>query len=95
MAVLLLLAGCTRVLDVSGSEWRLANASIRRITYDQVECARESEHKGDLPDAIAGGIVDMIVRPLEDVRPTPSLVAVSVTPKIAFANDFVVGEACS
>ena len=67
-AVLLLLAGCTRVLDVSGSEWRRENASIQQVTYDEVECARDSEAKGDLPDTVVGGVADMIVLPLEDRR---------------------------
>jgi uncharacterized protein YceK len=67
VAVGLLLAGCTRVLDVSGKEWRRANVSIQQITYDEVDCARASERAGDLPDTIVGGIVDMVVLPLEDI----------------------------
>ena len=65
--VVLLLVGCTRVLDVSGSEWRRANASIQQITYDEVECARLSEPAGDLPNTIVGGLADLVVVPLEDV----------------------------
>jgi hypothetical protein len=67
-AGLLLLAGCTRVLDISGGEWRKGNASIQQVTYDEVECARDSEKAGDLPDTIVGGMADAIVRPLEDRR---------------------------
>jgi len=63
----LLLTGCTRVLDVSGNEWRRANTSIQQITLDEVECARASEKDGDLPETYVGGIADMIVIPLEDV----------------------------
>ena len=66
--VVLLLAGCTRVLDVSGTEWRRANASIQQVTYDEVECARSSEPAGDLWDTIVGGLADLVVVPLEDKR---------------------------
>jgi uncharacterized protein YceK len=66
VVVVLLLAGCTRVLDVSGNEWRRANVSIQQITYDEVECARLSEPAGDLPDTIVGGLADLVVVPLED-----------------------------
>ena len=66
VTVVFVLAGCTRVLDVSGSDWRRANASIQQVTYDEVECARASEPAGKLPDTIVGGVADMIVVPLED-----------------------------
>ena len=68
VTVVLVFAGCTRVLDVSGAEWRRANASIQQVTYDEVECARTSEPAGDLPDTIVGGVAAMIVVPLEDRR---------------------------
>jgi uncharacterized protein YceK len=68
VAVGLLLAGCTRVLDVSGKEWRRVDASIQQVTYDEVDCARASERAGDLPDRIVGGVADMVVLPLEDKR---------------------------
>ena len=67
VAVGLLLTGCTRVLDVSGNEWRRANTSIQQITLDEVDCARASERDGDLPDTFVGGIVDEVIVPLEDV----------------------------
>ena len=66
--LLLLLSGCTRVLDVSGTDWRRQGASFQQVTLDEVECARSSDHAGDLPHAIVGGIIDKIVVPLEDVR---------------------------
>jgi len=59
-----LLSGCTRVLDISGTDWGRANTSIQQETWDEVECARETENAGDLPDTIFGGMVDMIVVPL-------------------------------
>lgn len=65
---LLLLTGCTRVLDITGTEWRRANTSIQQETFDEVECARATERDGDLPDTIVGGIIDTFVVPLEDAR---------------------------
>jgi hypothetical protein len=68
VAGLLVLAGCTRVLDISGSEWRKGNASIQQVTYDEVECARATEGVGNVPDTVVGGVADAIVLPLEDRR---------------------------
>jgi hypothetical protein len=68
VVTLLLLTGCTRVIDISGAEWRRANTSIQQETFDEVECARATENAGDLPDTIVGGLADAIVLPLEDRR---------------------------
>jgi hypothetical protein len=68
VVIVALLAGCTRVIDVSGVEWRRANVSIQQVTFDEVECARDTVDAGDLPDTIVGGIVDAFVVPLEDRR---------------------------
>jgi hypothetical protein len=68
VAGLVLLSGCTRVLDVSGSDWQRANASIQQETFDEVECARATEKAGDIRDTIVGGVVDAIVVPMEDRR---------------------------
>lgn len=66
--VVALLAGCTRVIDISGAEWRRSGAGIQQVTFDEVECARDTVDAGDLPDTIVGGIVDAFVVPLEDRR---------------------------
>ena len=66
--VLLLLSACTRVLDISGTDWRRQGASFQQVTLDEVECARGSDHAGDLPDTVVGGIADAIVVPLADAR---------------------------
>jgi len=63
-----LLSGCTRVIDISGSDWRRADTSIQQETFDEVECARTTEKAGDLPDTFVGGLADLIVVPLEDRR---------------------------
>jgi hypothetical protein len=65
---LVVLSGCTRVIDISGTEWRRANTSIQQETWDEVECARDTEGTGNLPDTIVGGMIDAIVVPLEDAR---------------------------
>ena len=63
-----LLAGCTRVIDIAGNEWSRPNTTHPQITWDQVECARVTEGTGNLPDTIVGGVVDAIVVPMEDRR---------------------------
>jgi len=68
LAASLLLVGCTRVIDISGAEWRKGTTPLRDVTWDQVECARATEGAGDLPDTIVGGLADAIVVPLEDRR---------------------------
>jgi hypothetical protein len=68
LGAVVVLSGCTRVIDIAGVEWRRANTSIPQETWDEVECARETENAGDLPDTIVGGLADLIVVPLEDVR---------------------------
>lgn len=65
---LVLLSGCTRVLDIAGTEWSRANTSLQQETWDEVECARDTEEAGDLLNYIVGGVVDAIVVPLEDAR---------------------------
>lgn len=63
-----LLAGCTRIIDISGSAWSRPATTISQVTWDQVECARATEGAGDLPDTIVGGIADAVVVPIEDRR---------------------------
>lgn len=65
---LVLLSGCTRVIDIAGVEWSRANTSLQQETWDEVECARETEGAGDMPETIVGGIADAIVVPMEDAR---------------------------
>ena len=60
VVIVALLAGCTRIIDVSGTEWRRANASLYQVTLDEVECARDTVNAGDLPDTIVGGVVDAL-----------------------------------
>ena len=68
LVMVVLLAGCTRVIDISGAEWRRDGASIQQVTLDEVDCARETVYAGDIRDTIVGGIVDAFVVPLEDRR---------------------------
>ena len=68
LATVVLLPGCTRVLDIAGVEWKRANTSLQQETLDEVECVRETEGAGDLVDTIVGGLADLIVVPLEDRR---------------------------
>jgi hypothetical protein len=68
VVMVVLLAGCTRVIDISGADWSRPGASIQQVTFDEVECARETLYAGDIRDTIVGGIVDAFVVPLEDRR---------------------------
>ena len=68
MVGLVLLSGCTRVIDIAGVEWSRANTSLQQETLDEVDCARETESAGDMPETIIGGIADAIVVPMEDAR---------------------------
>jgi hypothetical protein len=69
LAVLVVvLSGCTRVLDIAGVDWRRPNTPIQQETFDEVECVRDTEGAGDLVDTVVGGVADMIVVPLEDRR---------------------------
>lgn len=67
-AVVVLLSGCTRVLDIAGEEWKRANTSIQQETSDEMDCARDSEPAGKHTETFIGGLADMIVVPLEDRR---------------------------
>ena len=68
VVIVALLAGCTRVIDVSGAEWYRTGASIHQVTLDEVECARDTVYAGDMRDTIVGGVVDAFVLPAEDRR---------------------------
>jgi len=68
LLIVVLFSACTRVLDVSGTDWRRQGASFQQVTLDEMECARSSDHAGDLPHTVVGGITDTIVVPLEDAR---------------------------
>ena len=68
VVIVALLAGCTRVIDVSGAEWSRTGASIYQVTLDEVECARDTVYAGDLPDNFVGGVIDAFVLPAEDRR---------------------------
>lgn len=66
---LVLLSGCTRVIDVAGTDWGRADTSLQQETWDEVACARDTEGAGDLLYTfVVGGIADAIVVPLEDAR---------------------------
>jgi hypothetical protein len=67
-AAVVLLSGCTRVLDIAGVEWTRANTSLQEETLDEVECVRETEGAGDLVDTVVGGLADAVVVVLEERR---------------------------
>jgi len=66
LLTLLVFAGCTRVLDISGSDWRRDKTSIQQETLDEMECARNSEFDG-IRWTFVGGVVDAVRLPIEDM----------------------------
>lgn len=54
-----LLAGCTTVYDLSGSEWTKPGALIQQTTQDEIECVRAAREAGWTPDLVVGGVVDV------------------------------------
>lgn len=68
LGLVLLLSACTRVIDIAGVKWSRPNTTLQQETWDEVECARETEGAGGMFDTIVGGILDAIVVPMEDAR---------------------------
>jgi len=54
------LNGCTAALDLSGREWGKADADIRQVTLDEIECVRVVSDAGRTPDLLIGGVVDVV-----------------------------------
>jgi hypothetical protein len=65
LLAVLALAGCTRVLDISGSDWQRDRTSIQQETLDEMECARNSEFRG-VSWTVVGGLIDAVRLPIED-----------------------------
>jgi hypothetical protein len=57
LAVLVTLAGCTTVHDPS--DWTKPTATAQQITFDDMECERQSREIPGTPDLIVGGLVDI------------------------------------
>ena len=57
LAALIALTGCTTIHDPS--DWTKPAATVQQITYDDMECERESRGIPGTPDLIVGGIVDI------------------------------------
>jgi hypothetical protein len=57
LAALVTLAGCTTVHDPS--DWTKPAATMQQITFDDMECERQSRDIPGTPDLIVGGLVDI------------------------------------
>lgn len=57
LAALVALTGCTTIHDPS--EWTKPAATVQQITYDEMECERQSRDIRGTPDLIVGGVVDI------------------------------------
>jgi hypothetical protein len=57
LAALVALTGCTTIHDPS--DWTRPAATVQQITYDDMECERQSRDIPGTPDLIVGGVVDV------------------------------------
>jgi len=57
VAALMALSGCTIVHDPG--EWSKSAASVQQITFDDMECERQSRDIPGTRDLIVGGVVDI------------------------------------
>jgi hypothetical protein len=57
LAALVALGACTTVHDPG--DWSKPAASVQQITFDDMECERQSREIAGTPDLIVGGVVDI------------------------------------
>jgi hypothetical protein len=55
-----ILAGCSAKYDLSGAGWQRPGATIREVTYDEMQCVRDAREAGATPDPIVGGVADVV-----------------------------------
>lgn len=57
LASLLALTGCTTIHDPT--DWTKPAATMQQITFDDLECERQSRDIPGTPDLVVGGVVDI------------------------------------
>ena len=67
-AATVLVAGCTTRFDIGGSEWKKPGAQIAEITLDEMDCARVAVDARPFPDTFIGGIPDIVVAKVQDIK---------------------------
>ena len=68
LSAAVLLAACTTRFDVGGGEWRKPGAQIAQTTQDEMDCARAAVDARPFPDTIVGGLADIAMAELQDVK---------------------------
>ena len=59
LAGVIALSGCTSLH--APSDWTKPAATVQQVTFDDMECERQSREVPGTPDLIVGGIVGLIV----------------------------------
>lgn len=57
LAAVVALSGCTTIHDPS--DWTRPALTVQQVTFDDMECERQSRDIPGTPDPIVGGIVDI------------------------------------
>ncbi|HEV8585134.1 MAG TPA: hypothetical protein VGT02_09205 [Methylomirabilota bacterium] len=68
VAAAVVLAGCTTRFDVGGGDWTKPGAQIPQITLDEMACARDAVDARPFPDTLVGGLADIAMAKLQDVK---------------------------
>jgi hypothetical protein len=68
VAAAILVAGCTTRFDIGGGEWTKPGAQIAQTTFDEMECARVAVDARPFPDTIVGGLADVVVAKMQDIK---------------------------
>ena len=68
VAAAILVAGCTTRFDIGGGDWTRPDAQIAQTTFDEMECARVAVDARPFPDTIVGGLADVVVAKIQDVK---------------------------
>lgn len=68
VAAAIFVAGCTTRFDIGGGDWTRPGAQIAQTTFDEMECARVAVDARPFPDTIVGGLADVVVAKMQDVK---------------------------
>ena len=68
VAAAILVAGCTTRFDIGGGDWARPGAQVAQTTFDEMECARVAVDARPFPDTIVGGLADIVVAKMQDIK---------------------------
>ncbi|MBI4638612.1 MAG: hypothetical protein HY727_19920 [Candidatus Rokubacteria bacterium] len=67
VALLALLAACSTGY-VSRATWTRPGVTMQQLTLDETECARKAADAPNTPDAVVGGVADVVRIVVEETR---------------------------